>query len=61
MRIPGASQGPRDMDPAWTYAIRHLTKDDVTKANATLFDRMISGRLVRVDEGEEVGRRRKAP
>eukprot|EP00959_Pyramimonas_sp_CCMP1952_P246310 5148215-Pyramimonas_sp.AAC.1 len=30
-----------------------LTKDDVTKCNAALFDLMTSGRIVLVDEGVE--------
>eukprot|EP00959_Pyramimonas_sp_CCMP1952_P014995 317603-Pyramimonas_sp.AAC.1 len=38
-----------------------LTKDDITKRNATLFDLMTSGRLVLIDEGAEVERRRTQP
>eukprot|EP00959_Pyramimonas_sp_CCMP1952_P134592 2816615-Pyramimonas_sp.AAC.1 len=38
-----------------------LTKDDVTKCNAALFDLMTSGRLISVDEGSEVDRRREDP
>eukprot|EP00959_Pyramimonas_sp_CCMP1952_P029918 627703-Pyramimonas_sp.AAC.1 len=38
-----------------------LTKDDITKGNAALFDLMISGKLILVDESEEVERRRTTP
>eukprot|EP00959_Pyramimonas_sp_CCMP1952_P072562 1516051-Pyramimonas_sp.AAC.1 len=38
-----------------------LTKDDVAKCNAALFDLMTSGRLILIDEGSEVERRREQP
>eukprot|EP00959_Pyramimonas_sp_CCMP1952_P187362 3917784-Pyramimonas_sp.AAC.1 len=38
-----------------------LTADDVSKCNAALFDLMVSGRLVLVDEPEELERRRDQP
>eukprot|EP00959_Pyramimonas_sp_CCMP1952_P240874 5034087-Pyramimonas_sp.AAC.1 len=38
-----------------------LTKDDITKGNAALFDLMTNGRLILVDESDEVERRRHAP
>eukprot|EP00959_Pyramimonas_sp_CCMP1952_P454309 9469693-Pyramimonas_sp.AAC.1 len=38
-----------------------LTKDDITKCNAALFDLMSHGRLILVDEGAELERRKAAP
>eukprot|EP00959_Pyramimonas_sp_CCMP1952_P151508 3170018-Pyramimonas_sp.AAC.1 len=38
-----------------------LTKEDVTKCNAALFDLMSHGRLILVDEDAEVARRRETP
>eukprot|EP00959_Pyramimonas_sp_CCMP1952_P239433 5004083-Pyramimonas_sp.AAC.1 len=38
-----------------------LTKDDITKSNAALFDLMVRGRLILVDESSELDRRRAAP
>eukprot|EP00959_Pyramimonas_sp_CCMP1952_P150816 3156337-Pyramimonas_sp.AAC.1 len=38
-----------------------LTKDDITKSNAALFDLMAHGRLSLVDEGGELDRRRTCP
>eukprot|EP00959_Pyramimonas_sp_CCMP1952_P142855 2990636-Pyramimonas_sp.AAC.1 len=38
-----------------------LTKDDITKSSAALFDLMSHGRLCLIDEEEEVIRRRDQP
>eukprot|EP00959_Pyramimonas_sp_CCMP1952_P396746 8312780-Pyramimonas_sp.AAC.1 len=47
--------------PHGRMPVDSLTKDDISKENAALFDLMMSGRLVLVDEGAEVKRRRGRP
>eukprot|EP00959_Pyramimonas_sp_CCMP1952_P402793 8440609-Pyramimonas_sp.AAC.1 len=55
------AQGKVRWNPHGRMPVDQLTKDDVSKGNAALFDLMTSGRLVLVDEGAEVERRRAQP